>query len=683
MKRLIIGLVTIGVLASLAQAAISGSVVVSPRNYTVIASTGAAGWCTGSGYTGDVWRDRPGYMAIEGLATTDTFMAQSTYGGEVRTTITGLTPGLMYNFWVLFSVSLSPTTGLAAKSNNLNAAFRGSSTLTTYGVASPYPSITMLPGTTNTGLVSRNEGTAIWTVMEGDLGTAIADANGMIGMRVDYPDGSDRTLWNAVAYLPLNIAYLSPARNATNVPVVLSAPGNDLNFKVDDAAITKVDVYLSTSTDPTADGKIVDQMPVTLGTYNVDLVGEVASDLTYDTTYYWKLVGYEPNSTTNLLDVKFNGPVYKFKTVPASPIITVAPAKLGYFMGESATITATASNYDTLQWYKDGSILSNGSKYSGVTTLALGITGAALSDAGNYYCVATKTVTSMSVSSNACYLYQKKLISHWSFESTYVADGNSYTPDVAGGRDAELMYGATVVTGTTADSVIGGFLKLDNPTNVNSNSTPTGGQWAFIHSDPNVVKHQNLTISAWYRPADPQNSDSRIVEFSRNSSNWVGLLAADGSRMPGFTIDSNSVSTTVRSTRSVALGGWHYLVATVDTTVTTNQASLYLDGNLIRQGAWAGTIELMLPTNSLIGRTRVGSNGFFNGLVDEVKVYNFVQTLTDIRRDYLLGAPYICADETYAAIKAYDFNGDCRITFADYAIFSQNWLSHARLTSIP
>jgi hypothetical protein len=684
MKKLILAMLVLCMVASETLAAgLSGGVVVLPRATSVLVDGDPAIWYAETGYVNGQWRDRSldvasPWAGIAGLIP-QTFMAQSTYGDLTRTTISGLSAGRGYDVWILYSIGYSATTGLRLKDNSILAALDGSA-LVRYNQ----------DNSTDTGLVSRNEATTIWRVFEGHLGTFVADGSGQIKVIFDFPDGTpvvDRTVFHGFAYTSLDISYNSPQTNATNVPLALSDPANDLVFTVEDGAtLTAVDVYLGTLPDPNltdpnmaSSWKIVDRMAVAPGQFTVDLVGEVAADLAYDTTYYWKIVGYDG------LEVRYIGPVSNFRTLPLDPVISIAPARLGVFSGETGTITATAASYDSLQWYKEGvGELSNDAKYSGVSTLTLQVSSFQESDAGNYYCVATKASTGVSVASNLAYAYQKKTVAHWDFESTYVADGNSFAPDIVGGRDAKLMYGATVVTGTGPDSVTGGYLSLSNPTYVDSRVNPTLGQWALINSDANLVNHKTLTISAWFRPAASQSTDSRIFEFGRNTNNWIAMLTTNSSEQPGFTIDANSILTSLRSTKSITFGGWHHLVATVDSTLVTNQAKLYLDGNLVREGTWAGAIQLMLPSTYCIGRTSLGSNiGFYNGLIDELKVYNYILSLTDIRRDYLLGAPYICDAAAYPSIQAFDFDGNCQISFGDFAILAQNWLNHARITSIP
>ncbi|MCE5185944.1 MAG: hypothetical protein LLF76_07445 [Planctomycetaceae bacterium] len=183
---------------SAGEADITDATVISPRNITVRVGDGSADWYRETDYTTQptYWRDRPGYAFVEGVFD-DCFMAQTGYDPEVRSTIVGLVPGLQYNVWVLFSVSIDPAAGVPKKNNDIMAAF-GSDALARFGWDHS--------NTTNTGWVSRDETTTVWTVLASNLGSAVADSSGTVTLRVDMADAdgtlpvSDRTLWHAIAY---------------------------------------------------------------------------------------------------------------------------------------------------------------------------------------------------------------------------------------------------------------------------------------------------------------------------------------------------------------------------------------------------------------------------------------------------------------------------------------------------
>ncbi|OGW96874.1 MAG: hypothetical protein A3G33_00380 [Omnitrophica bacterium RIFCSPLOWO2_12_FULL_44_17] len=85
-----------------------------------------------------------------------------------------------------------------------------------------------------------------------------------------------------------------------------------------------------------------------------------------------------------------------------APVITTQPVSQTKNPGENATFTVAASGTAPLsyQWSEGTSPLSNGGKYSGVTTTTLTITGVADAEEGNYNCVVSN-VAGSATSDNA------------------------------------------------------------------------------------------------------------------------------------------------------------------------------------------------------------------------------------------------------------------------------------------
>lgn len=103
----------------------------------------------------------------------------------------------------------------------------------------------------------------------------------------------------------------------------------------------------------------------------------------------------------------------------------------------------------------------------------------------------------------------------------------------------------------------------------------------------------------------------------------------------GFSLKSNLVNNyawanDLTHATSIPLSTWKHLVVTFDT--NTDLASIYLDGVLITSAAkpdW-NTANI---TNFYLGRTPQGANSF-NGVVDDLKIYNYALSQTEITNLY-------------------------------------------------
>ena len=65
------------------------------------------------------------------------------------------------------------------------------------------------------------------------------------------------------------------------------------------------------------------------------------------------------------------------------------------------------------------------------------------------------------------------------------------------------------------------------------------------------------------------------------------------------------------------------------------------------------------------------NDAYFNGLMDEVRVYNYALSDDQIAAQYVQdnGGAAFCQTKP-----AYDFTGDCKVTVADFALFADQWL---------
>lgn len=469
----------------------------------------------------------------------------------------------------------------------------------------------------------------------------------------------------AMAMSPVRIFNDSPAHNATGIPVDLEASENDLVFTVA-PEIVSVDVFLGLENEPNLTAKpqykIADGLAVTPGQNTIDLTGELVQDLLHEKTYYWRVIGYGSGFSSV-------GPVWKFATEAIGPVISgVSPSRIAVLPGETVVFTVSGENIEAYQWYKDGNppvaLQDAEGVYAGADSNSLTIFDAQSDDEGVYYCVGMKAGYPSVTSVPSGRLEFKKLMHHFPFDS---ASGD-ITVDIIDGVQARLMGGASVVT--EPDSIIGGYLQLDNP-----GDKETDTQYVEI-LDSAVADYPEITISAWFR----QNSRDigPIWDFGKDVNNYFTFTPGykDGVAKLEFRYqvggnqyqDENEVNYN-------KTGDWQFVTVTLN---SAGQSKVYIDGEF--KGSDSSEINLtgISKTSNFIGKRIYPNLPMFDGVIDELKIYNYVLTDLQIAREYTSVVDgYVCSEGYNLA--AYDYDHDCRVDLDDLAQFFTRWLDEQRI----
>ncbi|HPP55068.1 MAG TPA: immunoglobulin domain-containing protein [Anaerohalosphaeraceae bacterium] len=489
---------------------------------------------------------------------------------------------------------------------------------------------------------------------------------------------------------PSSVVNKAPQEGALYIPVWRTESGNDLVFEIVDPEITSVDVLFGPENDPNLSTKpqykIVQNRPVSMGLNTVTLESELAQDLNWETNYYWKVLAYKSDGMGGRT-LKYTGHISSFKTIQRGPYLTaVSPDVLGVWPGSSAVFTVPFSvSADTFQWYKQGNPnpLVNGSKYSGADSNSLTIFNVQRADEGTYYCVGRETATGLTSSTLAPgVLFIKELKSYYPFETTYTVGSNVYTPDVIGGKDAKLVGGASVVVSPSdPNNLFGGYLALRNPRNV------THTQYAEI-SDTSVVHYPELTISCWVKPELldlDYERNARIFDFGQDSQNYFFLTLLRNTNQPYCEMKLNNSSRDTAATGDIGYGTkWLYVVLTVADGLDQDGQTATL-GKIYINGQYGGGEGLYHPNEiskmyNYIGKAidQTGTPPNFNGLIDELKIYNYAKTAEEIAREYMAvrtDVESICNMESYD-LADWDYNSNCRIDLPDLAEIAERWLDN-------
>jgi chitodextrinase len=143
----------------------------------------------------------------------------------------------------------------------------------------------------------------------------------------------------------------------------------------------------------------------------------------------------------------------------------------------------------------------------------------------------------------------------------------------------------------------------------------------------------SMTVEAWVNAAANPADDGQIVAKSDDGSGWQFKTSPDiGPVTFGMGVSGSPTSRTQRYSTTVrSLNTWYYVAGVYD---ATNQTlSTYVNG-VLDNGVLRGVVpaaQINSAVNAYIGRRSGGY--YFNGIIDEVRIYNVALNLDQIRAD--------------------------------------------------
>src|SRR5262249_22755605 len=127
--------------------------------------------------------------------------------------------------------------------------------------------------------------------------------------------------------------------------------------------------------------------------------------------------------------------------------------------------------------------------------------------------------------------------------------------------------------------------------------------------------------------------DGQIVAKSDNNSGWQLKTTHDAGPQNFSSAVTNSSGTRVKrfSTTTRALNTWYHVAGVYD--VSARTLTIYING-VLENGTLQGTVptaNLNAAVNANIGRRTGGF--YFNGIIDEVRIYNRALSASEIQTD--------------------------------------------------
>jgi len=135
-----------------------------------------------------------------------------------------------------------------------------------------------------------------------------------------------------------------------------------------------------------------------------------------------------------------------------------------------------------------------------------------------------------------------------------------------------------------------------------------------------------MTLEGWVRPTVSNDWQTLIVK-ERPSELVYGLYSSTDANRPQSQVTIGGSARLLNGTATVPAGAWTHVAATYDGTTQR----LYVNGTQVSTLAASGTIQTSTSPMRIGGNTVWAE--WFNGLIDEVRVYNRALSATEIQAD--------------------------------------------------
>jgi hypothetical protein len=209
-------------------------------------------------------------------------------------------------------------------------------------------------------------------------------------------------------------------------------------------------------------------------------------------------------------------------------------------------------------------------------------------------------------------------VGYWKFNE---GEGNTVYDSTDNNNDGNLILSGSATSSAWVKGKYGSALNFDG-----------ADDWVSI-VDPGTASvldvESGFSVCSWSRP---QNTDERVIaEKGAWAGSWLHFLKPSGSLLKPALAASGWSPITLLGQTNISVGNWYHICTTWDGTTR----KIYLNGVLDGYDNPTGSISAN-NGNLTIGGRSTGTY-IFNGLIDEVRIYNYARTPSQIQQDYNAG----------------------------------------------
>ena len=147
-------------------------------------------------------------------------------------------------------------------------------------------------------------------------------------------------------------------------------------------------------------------------------------------------------------------------------------------------------------------------------------------------------------------------------------------------------------------------------------------------NDVSLKPIDGLTLEAWVYFKSNTARQTIIDDSSYDAYSLIVYHGSPGTLRFWLNYHGGDMDTTVPS-----LNEWHHVVATYDRTLASANMKIYIDAVFVK-GRNSTTVLPQTASNVYIGYTTWGSGYSFDGLIDEVRIYNRALSAAEVKASY-------------------------------------------------
>ena len=186
----------------------------------------------------------------------------------------------------------------------------------------------------------------------------------------------------------------------------------------------------------------------------------------------------------------------------------------------------------------------------------------------------------------------------------------------------------------------------------------------FVMIENEIGRLTSITLSLWIKSptlegeqdiltATESTADGTVYLYTMSAELWGRVYGPGGAELGNVTT-------------LLTLDQWDHCVLKYDT--EAEEMVLYLNGERIAQSGIMAGINPVLPPLSIGAKNSL--ENYFDGLIDDVRIYNYPVSDLDIA---LLYTDFVPGGEACIGNPEFDLNEDCRVTLLDFAILAEDW----------